>query len=43
MNDKKKNKKYVKPEVEIVDFTDEDIITTSSPWGDDGVDNREPW
>ena len=45
MNDKKK--KYVLPEVDIVDFTNEDIITESLTtnemgglnWGDD--DNTE--
>ena len=39
--DDKKNK-YVKPEAEIVEFKDEDIITTSI-WGDGGNNNNEYW
>ena len=30
MNDKKKKKEFVKPEAEIVDFANDDIITLSS-------------
>ena len=43
MDDKKK-KKYVIPEAEIVDFVNEDILTTSGNalwWG--GDDNQEAW
>ena len=29
MNDKKKNKKYVIPEAEVVEFANDDIITLS--------------
>lgn len=43
MNDKKKNKKYVIPEADLIELGSEDIITESSPWGDNGVDNRESW
>lgn len=45
MDDKKK--KFIPPEVEVIDFTDEDIITLSgagagnSNWNSD--DNNEPW
>ena len=43
MNDKKKNKKYVEPEADIVEFAADDIITLSGfgalYWGDD--DNTE--
>ena len=42
MNDKKK-KIFDKPEAEIVDFTGEDIITTSNEWGDSGNNNAEYW
>ena len=39
MNDKKKNKKYVIPEAELVEYTADDIITVSVGgtlyWGDD--------
>ena len=44
MNDKNKKKKYVIPEAEIVDFANEDIMTTSGNaewWSND--DNREVW
>lgn len=44
MNDKKK--KFVNPEVEVVDFSEEDIITASVPtdlFDDGGTDNGEPW
>ena len=43
MNDKKK-KKYEKPEADVLDFSNEDIMTTSGNakwWNDD--DNREGW
>lgn len=30
-----KEKKFTKPEIEIINFTNEDIITGSSPWWDD--------
>ena len=40
--DDKKNKKYVKPEAEVVEFQNEDIITTSV-WGDGGNNNNEYW
>ena len=42
MNEKKK---YVKPEAEVVDFTSEDIVTTSvnEVLGDGGTDNEELW
>ena len=37
MDDKKKNKEYVKPEADLVEFADEDIITvsvgTEAGWG----------
>lgn len=44
MDDKKK--KFIPPEVEVIDFTDEDIITLSTPganadWRDDN--NAEAW
>ena len=44
MNDKKKNKKYVIPEADLVEFANEDIITLSGFantlfWGED--DNQE--
>ena len=43
MNDKKKKKEFVIPEVEIVNFTNDDIITLSGVdtlyWG--GDDNKE--
>lgn len=45
MDDKKK--KFIPPEVEVIDFTDEDIITLSgagagaSDWKDDN--NAEAW
>ena len=29
MNDKKKKKEYVKPEADVLEFADEDIITLS--------------
>lgn len=46
MDDKKKNKKYVVPEADLVEFADEDIITASAggaggTWG--GDDNTEVW
>lgn len=31
--------KYIKPEVEILDFEFEGVIAASSEWGDDGMDN----
>lgn len=42
--DNKKKKKYVVPEAEIVDFANEDIITSSGDrwWGGTG-DNNEPF
>lgn len=40
MDDKKNI--FVKPEAEIVEFKDEDIITTSI-WGDGGNNNNEYW
>lgn len=40
MEDKKNI--FVKPEAEIVEFKDEDIITTSI-WGDGGNNNNEYW
>ena len=40
MDDKKNI--FVKPEAEIVEFKDEDIITTSV-WGDGGNNNNEYW
>ena len=45
MNDKKKNKKYVIPEAEILDFANDDIITLSNYgklrwWGEED-DNHE--
>lgn len=43
MNDKKKKKEFVIPEAEIVDFTNEDIITSSNEWGDAGGNNAEFW
>ena len=43
MNDKKKKKEFVVPAAEMVDFTNEDIITLSGVdrlyWG--GDDNKE--
>ena len=44
MNDKKKNKRYVIPDADIVEFAKDDIITVSGFegtlfWGDD--DNTE--
>ena len=44
MNDKKKNKKYVIPEAEILDFANDDIVTVSGVggtlyWG--GEDDKE--
>lgn len=41
--DDKKNKKYKKPEAEVVEFNNEDIIVTSVNWGDEGYDNNESW
>ena len=46
MNDKKKNKKYVIPEAEVVEYADEDIITVSRTggalaWG--GEEDYEDW
>lgn len=42
MDDKKK-KKYIKPEADVLDFINEDIITTSNNanWVND--DNMEDW
>ena len=44
MNDKKKNKKYVVPEADLVEFANDDIVTVSGfggtlYWG--GDDNTE--
>ena len=42
----KKKKKYLMPEAEIVDFANEDILTTSGRaqwWEDDSEDNVENW
>lgn len=45
MDNKKKNKKYVVPEAEIVTYSDEDIITISTyvtnGWDEDG--DQEGW
>lgn len=41
MDDKKKNK-YEKPEAEIIEFKEHDIITDSI-WGDGGNNNNEYW
>ena len=30
-----KEKKFTKPEIEIIIFTNEDIITRSNPWDDE--------
>ena len=44
MNDKKKKKEYVKPEADLVEFVDDDIIVTSgNRWGDGAIDNGERW
>lgn len=44
MDDKNK-KKLMIPEAIIIDFTNEEIITTSvnEAMGDDGTDNQEEW
>ena len=42
----KKKKKYLMPEAEIVDFANEDILTTSGRaqwWEDPSEDNVEDW
>lgn len=41
MNDKKKNKKYVVPEAELVEFPNDDIIVTSDRWWNGTGDNNE--
>ena len=41
MDDKKK--KYTKPEAEIIDFANEDIITVSNNANWVGDDNTEDW
>ena len=41
MNDKKK---FIIPEAMLVNFSCEEIITTSGDvWGDEGTDNGEGW
>lgn len=42
MNDKKE-KKYVIPEAEVVQFANDDIIVTSDRWWDGSGNNNEPW
>ena len=43
MNDKKKKKEFVIPEAEVVDFADDDIMTTSglANWWSGGDNNTE--
>ena len=43
MNDKKKKKEYVKPEAEITEFAEEDVILTSNPFSNDGGTNNGEW
>lgn len=40
MDDKKK--KYCKPNVEVVEYEQSDVILTSNPF-EDGTDNAEEW
>lgn len=42
MTDEKK-KKFEKPEAEVVDFSNEDIITLSNGGEDPGFGEGEPW
>ena len=42
MNDKKRKNEYVKPEAEITEFVNEDVILTSNPFTD-GTNNAENW
>lgn len=37
----KKEKQFLKPEVEIIKFGDEDVILTSNPLGEENIENVE--